>query len=215
MNSLIVQFLASIIVFVALSFTQGNGSRSGPSVKETIRSGGKSSEEQRSIGSSLPSEASNAASFQNKFKVDNNTGTAVVCGPDGAHLNVSWRPKVIDPDKSIQLYFDITNPIDFEKGQANVDVYMEGSSDPIFSVVQEIACNDISKVSPLIQCPLKKGDNHKFQYKYSDLNRLPVGAYIIVLKILSYEGNPHPLFACLNLTLHIVPSDQMLFNPAP
>lgn len=30
-------------------------------------------------------------------------------GPDGAHLNVSWRPKVIDPDKSIQLYFDITN----------------------------------------------------------------------------------------------------------
>lgn len=80
MNSLIVQVLASIIVFVALSFTQGNGSRSGPSVKETIRSGGKSSEEQRSIGSSLPSEASNAASFQNKFKVDNNTGTAVVCG---------------------------------------------------------------------------------------------------------------------------------------
>lgn len=80
MNSLIVQFLASIIVFVGLSFSQGDGSRSGRSGKETIRSGGKSGEEQRSIGSSLPSDAYNAASFQNKFKVDNNTGTAVVCG---------------------------------------------------------------------------------------------------------------------------------------
>lgn len=79
MNSLIVQLLASIIAFVLLSFTQGNGS-SGRSVKETIPSGGKSGEEQRSIGSSLPSEVSNAASFQSKFKVDNNTGTAVVCG---------------------------------------------------------------------------------------------------------------------------------------
>lgn len=80
MNSLIVQFLASIIVFVGLSFSQGDGSRSGRSVKETIRSGGKSGEEQRSIGSSLPSDAYNAVSFLNKFKVDNNTGTAVVCG---------------------------------------------------------------------------------------------------------------------------------------
>lgn len=215
MNSLIVQFLASIIVFVSLSFTQEDGHRSGRSIKETIRSALKSGEEQGSIGSSMLTDASNAASFQKKFKVDNNTGTAVVCGPEGAELNVSWTPKVIDPDKSVKLYFNIKNPIDFNKGQADVDVYMEGSSDPIFSVVQEIACEDIRKAVSLITCPLKKGDIHKFEFTYDDLKRLPVGAYVIVLKIFSYEGNPHPLFACLNLTLHIVPSDQMLFNSVP
>lgn len=216
MNSLIVQFLASIIVFVSLSFTQEDGEgRRGRPIKETIRFGGRSGEEQRSIGSSLPTDASNSASFQKKFKVDNNTGTAVVCGPKDAQLNVSWTPKVIDPDKSVELYFNITNPINFDKGQADVDVYMEGSSDPIFSVVQEIACDDIRKAISFVTCPLKKGDTHAFKYKYGDLNRLPVGAYIIVLKILSYEGNPHPLFACLNFTLHIVPSDQVLFNPDP
>lgn len=80
MNSLIVQFLASIIVFVSLSFTQEDGHRSGRSIKETIRSALKSGEEQGSIGSSMLTDASNAASFQKKFKVDNNTGTAVVCG---------------------------------------------------------------------------------------------------------------------------------------
>lgn len=30
-------------------------------------------------------------------------------GPEGAELNVSWTPKVIDPDKSIKLYFNIKN----------------------------------------------------------------------------------------------------------
>lgn len=30
-------------------------------------------------------------------------------GPKDAQLNVSWTPKVIDPDKSVELYFNITN----------------------------------------------------------------------------------------------------------
>lgn len=196
MKSLIFQFLASIVVFVSLSLTQddGEGGRRRP-IKEVIRSGGKNGEGQGPVG--------------------NNTGTAVVCGPKGAHLNLSWTPKIIDPDKSVMLYFNFTNPIDFNKGKADIDVYMEGSSDPIFSVVQDIACSEISKQLPFITCPMKKNENHVFSHKFDDLNRLPVGAYVIVVKILSYEGNPSfPLFACLNLTLHIVPSDQVLNIPA-
>lgn len=30
-------------------------------------------------------------------------------GPKGAHLNVSWTPKDVDREKSIQFYFDIVN----------------------------------------------------------------------------------------------------------
>lgn len=30
-------------------------------------------------------------------------------GPKGAHLNISWVPKVIDPQKSVKIFFDVTN----------------------------------------------------------------------------------------------------------
>lgn len=30
------------------------------------------------------------------------------------------------------------------------------------------------------------------------------GTYTIALKIVSYQGDPHPLFACLNFTVQIV-----------
>lgn len=28
-------------------------------------------------------------------------------GPEGAHLNITWRPKVIDPYKCVRIYFDM------------------------------------------------------------------------------------------------------------
>lgn len=34
---------------------------------------------------------------------------------------------------------------------------MEGSPDPIFSLDQDVACNDLKHVAPFIGCPLKKG----------------------------------------------------------
>lgn len=39
------------------------------------------------------------------------------------------------------------------------------------------------------------------------------GAYTIVLKIISYDTNPHALFACLNFTLRVKETDQMLAKP--
>lgn len=139
-------------------------------------------------------------------KPGNNTGTAIVCGPEAAHINISWVPKVIDPQKSVKIYFDVINPIDFNKGLAHLDVYMEGSPNPIFSLDQDVACDDIKHVAPFIGCPLKKGERYRYSFQDSDLNRVPEGSYTVVVKIFSYEGNPHPLFACLNFTLQIVPS---------
>lgn len=40
------------------------------------------------------------------------------------------------------------------------------------------------------------------------------GSYTVVAKIFSYEGNPPPLFACLNITLQIVPSERVFVNPS-
>lgn len=147
-------------------------------------------------------------------KAENNTGTAIVCGPKGAHLNISWVPKVIDPQKSVKIFFDVTNPIDFNKGLAHIDVYMEGSPDPIFSLDQDVACDDIKHIAPFIGCPLKKGGRYTYNFKYSDLNRVPEGSYTVVAKIFSYEGNPPPLFACLNITLQIVPSKGVFVYPS-
>lgn len=176
--------------------------------------------------SSLMTKAHNAANLKNLKgmlplsglqwldKAENNTGSAIVCGPKGAHLNISWVPKVIDPQKSVMIYFDVTNPIDFNKGLVHLDVYMEGSPDPIFSLDQDVACNDLKHVAPFIGCPLKKGDRHVYSFRYSDLNRVPEGSYTVVAKIFSYEKNPPPLFACLNITLQIVPSKRVFVNPS-
>lgn len=143
----------------------------------------------------------------------NETGTASVCGPEGAHLNISWTPKVVEREKSIQVYMDIVNPIDFNNGLGHIDVYLEDSPDPVFSIDQDISCDEIRTRVSIISCPLKKGKRMKFSFKYNDLSRVPVGSYTIRLKIFSYETNPHPLFACLNFTLRVKDADQMFANP--
>lgn len=44
----------------------------------------------------------------------------------------------------------------FTEGKAHVDVYLKGSPDRLFSMDQEIACDDFIKLYPIL-CPLKKG----------------------------------------------------------
>ncbi|XP_061162833.1 uncharacterized protein LOC133172044 [Saccostrea echinata] len=147
---------------------------------------------------------------------DDDTGTAINCGPSGSHINVTWKPKVIDPQKYVQIYLDIVDPIDFDKGKAHIDVYMEDSPQPIFSVDQDISCTDIQKaVGKLFSCPIKKGGHQGLSFQYKDLTKLPTGSYTIVLKIFSYATNPNPLFACLNVTLKIVPSMKQAAHPLP
>ncbi|XP_062591711.1 uncharacterized protein LOC134253214 [Saccostrea cucullata] len=147
---------------------------------------------------------------------DDDTGKAINCGPEGSHINVTWKPKVIDPQKYVQIYLDIVDPIDFDKGKAHVDVYMEDSPDPIFSVDQDMACADIQKaVGKIFTCPIKKGGHQSFSFQYKDLTKLPTGSYTIVLKIFSYAANPNPLFACLNVTLQIKPSFKQALHPLP
>lgn len=142
--------------------------------------------------------------LQGLDKAENNTGTAIICGPKGAHLNISWVPKVIDTNKSVKIFIDITNPIDFNYGQVHLDVYIDGSPNPIFSLAADFACTDIESVDPFTKCPLKKGDNHTLSFPYNSLEKIPDGYYVIVAKILSYERNQRTLFACLNFTLHVV-----------
>ncbi|XP_011448700.2 uncharacterized protein [Magallana gigas] len=138
-------------------------------------------------------------------EADNNTGTVIVCGPKGAHLNITWRPKVIDPYKCVRIYFDIISPTYFDKGHGILDVYLKGSSYPMYSVDRETSCSFFKQLDPLIMCPLKKGAPIRFAIQYSKLDDLPVGSYTIVLKIFSFEANP-PLVACVNFTLHIATS---------
>lgn len=244
MKSLAIQCLASIIVFISLSFSQEDGEGRGRpnyvlvdkkiNVKEIIRFGRRgdangevsefdSPKDNAESGSSLTSLLTRVSNAINLRKMKNmlplsglelsDTGTAIVCGPPGAHLNVSWTPKLVDREKAIKFYLDIVNPIDFGHGQGHIDVYLEDSPDPVFSVDQDIACNDIHQMTKLITCPLKKGNRIKVPFSYSDLSRVPVGAYTIVLKIISYDTNPHALFACLNFTLRVKETDQMLAKP--
>lgn len=166
--------------------------------------------------SSLLTKASNAASLR-KMKTmlplsglrwldqtDNDPGKAVVCGPEGAHFNITWEPKVVDSQKSVKVDFDITNPIDFDKGQIHLELYQKGSSDPMFSLDQDMSCSQIAQVAPFVKCPLKKGNRLVHSLEYNKLKALKPGTYTIALKIFSYEGNPHPLFACLNFTVQLV-----------
>lgn len=197
-------------------------------IKEIIRFGGKKVEVKRettknkvsadkdlseSLLSPLLADAYSATSLKNMVplsglkglvKAKNNTGTAIVCGPNGAHLNISWVPKVIDTNKSVRIFIDITNPIDFNYGQVHLDVYIDGSPNPIFSLAADFACTDIKSVDPFTTCPLKKGEKLSVSRHYHSLEKIPGGYYVIVAKIVSYEGNQHYLFACLNFTLHVV-----------
>lgn len=143
---------------------------------------------------------------QGSDEADNNTGTVIVCGPEGAHLNISWRPKVIDPYKCVRIYFDIISPTYFDKGQGKLDVYLKDSSYPMYSVVRDTSCSFFKQLDPLIKCPLKKGVPIRFAIQYSELDELPVGSYTIVLNIFSFEANLLPLVACVNFTLHIATS---------
>lgn len=144
--------------------------------------------------------------LQGSDEADNNTGTVIVCGPKGAHLNISWKPKVIDPYKCVRIYFDIISPTYFDKGQGKLDVYLKGSSYPMYSVVRDTSCSFFKQLDPLITCPLKKGVPIRFAIQYSKLDELPVGSYTIVLNISSFEANSRPLVACVNFTLHIATS---------
>ncbi|XP_048772029.2 uncharacterized protein LOC125677955 isoform X1 [Ostrea edulis] len=209
-------------------------------VREIIRFGGREGEGQNDVEESeVPEEAgsrgfsassmltmlSNAAKIRKvknmlplsgiQWLKDDDTGKAINCGPAGSHLIVTWKPRIIDPQKSVFISLDITNPIDFDKGKAHIDVYMEDSPDPIFSVDQDIACQDLAKQLPLFHCPMKKGESHKTSFTYSDLSKLPMGSYTIVLKIFSYASKSQPLFGCLNMTLKIVPSANRFAHPFP
>lgn len=185
MTSLTIQLLVSTTVIVSFSFSQGDRQERGRSnyadkqfnIKEIIRFGGKKVEVKREttknkvsadkdLSESLLSPLlADATSLKNMVplsglkglvKAKNNTGTAIVCGPNGAHLNISWVPKVIDTDKSVMIFINITNPIDFNYGQVHLDVYIDGSPNPIFSLATDFACTDIISVDSFLKCPLKK-----------------------------------------------------------
>lgn len=60
--------------------------------------------------------------------------------------------------KSVFIMFWICKTaINFTEGRAHIDVYLEGSPDRLFSMDQEIACDDFSKKIPLLECPVKEG----------------------------------------------------------
>lgn len=172
----------------------------------------------------LPMKASTDASL-NKTKMllptpiykeaDNNTGRAIVCGPEGAKFNITWKPKIIDPEKFVLIHVNFTAPTNFKEGKAHVDVYLEGSPDRLFSMDQEIACDDFAKMYPFLICPLKKGVQLGFPLHLNQLQALPVGYFTIVLNVYSYLQNSQALFACLNVTLEIKPSTYMFFKLAP
>lgn len=146
---------------------------------------------------------------------DNSTGKAFVCGPEGAHLNISWKPKIISTEKPIQIYLDIVYPIDFKEGLARIDVYRKGIPDPVFSVDEGITCTDINNWVPFIRCPIKRGNSFSFSFKYSETQLQPVGSYTVLLKIVSYAAKPPPLFACLNFSLQIESSKLMSASETP
>eukprot|EP00105_Crassostrea_gigas_P044689 XP_019928837.1 PREDICTED: uncharacterized protein LOC105343155 [Crassostrea gigas] len=143
---------------------------------------------------------------QGSNEADNNTGTAIACGPEGAHLNITWRPKVIDPYKCVRIYFDMISPTYFDKGQGILDIYLKGSPYPMYSVIRDTSCSFFKQLDPFIKCPLQKGVPIRFVIPYSKLTLQPVGSYTVVLNIISFEANPPPLFACVNFTLHIATS---------
>ncbi|XP_052718359.1 uncharacterized protein LOC128190371 [Crassostrea angulata] len=226
-----------LLVSVSLSLSQQDGiERKRPksivkkpvSIKEIIRYGERGSnalgevhQKNRSFVSNpfLPMKVSTDTSLRktkmlslNK-EADNNTGRAIVCGPEGAKFNITWKPKIIDPEKFVQIHLNITAPINLTEGRAHIDVYLEGSPDRLFSMDQEIACDDFSKKIPFLECPVKEGHNLTLPLLFDQLQALPVGSFTIVLNVCSYLQNSQVLFACLNATLEIKPSTVMFKTP--
>lgn len=128
-------------------------------------------------------------------------------GPPGSHINVTWKPRIIDPQKSVEIFFDIVDrkflynitvircvympwnsstyfsisltAIDFVKGYADITVYNGGS--PIFSLDQDITCQIVAKELPLIKCPIKKGRMYPF-YNFDILSMvLDMNEYFLFL----------------------------------
>eukprot|EP00105_Crassostrea_gigas_P027385 XP_011448700.1 PREDICTED: uncharacterized protein LOC105343154 [Crassostrea gigas] len=190
--------LAFVVVFISQSVSHEDGARRNSQSYATVS---------KKFNAKLkyPKNKLSLVGPQLSDEADNNTGTVIVCGPEGAHLNITWRPKVIDPYKCVRIYFDIISPTYFDKGHGILDVYLKGSSYPMYSVDRETSCSFFKQLDPLIMCPLKKGAPISFAIQYSKLEDLPVGSYTIVLKIFSFEANP-PLVACVNFTLHIATS---------
>ncbi|XP_048736353.1 uncharacterized protein LOC125651687 [Ostrea edulis] len=206
-------------------------------VREIIRFGGRQSEEQNEKEFEVPGEAgsrrfsasslltmlSNAAKMRKvknmlplsgiQWIKDDDIGKAINCGPPGSHINVTWKPRIIDPQKSVEIFFDIVDPIDFVKGYADITVYNGGS--PIFSLDQDITCQIVAKELPLIKCPIKKGQSQKGSFQYKNLSQLKEGSFSIVLKIFSYASKPPPLFSCLNVTVDIKSSANRAVHPTP
>lgn len=147
-----------LIVSVSLSLSQQEGiEQKRPksivvnkpvNIKEIIRYGEKGGDAKResrlknrsSVSMpSLPTMVSTDASLRRtkilspmNTEADNNTGRAIVCGPEGAEFNITWKPKIIDPEKFVQIHFNFTAPTNFTKGKAHVDVYLEGTPDRLF-----------------------------------------------------------------------------------
>lgn len=245
MKILAVQLLASIAVFSSISFSQKDKEvkghtnyllfdkkinveeiiRIGETKSVTVRENAEEKESNKSQLSSFLTKISNAFKLNNDMfqskglqwfnNTDNSTGTAFVCGPEGAHLNITWKPKVISTEKSVQIYLDLVYPIDFKEGLARIDVYRKGIPNPVFSIDEGITCTDINNWVPLIRCPIKRRNGFRISFKYSETQLQPAGSYIVLLKIFSYAAKPPPLFACLNFSLQIESSKHMSATQTP
>ena len=106
-------------------------------------------------------------------------------------FSVQWSPLTLNTQGGATLYWDFVTPNELDKGNLHLDMFRaQLPNSTIFSLDKEGSCEDIKNVVPNLVCPIKANAELKGTLTFSDLTYLPIGNYIIVMKLTNDKNQP-------------------------
>ncbi|XP_046572410.1 uncharacterized protein LOC124280509 [Haliotis rubra] len=131
------------------------------------------------------------------------------CSPTDPKFNVTWEPKVLDPEGSIVVNYTYKIPHDFNSGIADVALYFNKIQNPIFEDSFPVTCDEVKKYIP---CPFKGGPTFHGTYPYSNLLILKGydGIYKAKVNLKNQDGQ---VMFCAIAVVEIKGKDQDTRNP--
>ena len=111
-------------------------------------------------------------------------GNFTNCDDTKTKFSVQWSPLTLNTQGVATFYLDFVTPNEFDKGNVQLAIFYPQFPDiPIISMEQPVSCDDIKRAMPYLVCPIKANAELKGTLTVSDLTYLPIGNYIIVMKL--------------------------------
>ena len=124
-------------------------------------------------------------------KLHETRGNVTNCDDTKTKFSVQWSPLTLNTQGGATLYWDFVTPNEFDKGNLHLDMFRaQLPNSTIFSLDKEGSCEDIKNVVPNLVCPIKANAELKGTLTVSDLTYLPIGNYIIVMKLTNDKNQP-------------------------